>query len=49
MANLGLLLRGQPQPPDFNYYIIQFRPEGHQQPHNEVGSLRLAETPVGPH
>ena len=38
MTNFGALLMGQPHSPDLNHFVIQFRPEGHQEPHNEVGS-----------
>ena len=47
MANFGPLSRGQPHSPDVNYCVLHFQPEGHQEPHSEVGSLSLAEHLVG--
>ena len=46
-ANFGPLSRGQPQSPDVNHCILHFRPEGHREPRNKVGSLSLAERLVG--
>ena len=40
MANFGPLSRGQPHSPDFNHCILHIRPEGHWEPHSEVGSLK---------
>ena len=42
MANFGLLSKGQPHSPDVNHWVLHFRPEGHREPHNEVGSLNPA-------
>ena len=47
MANFGPLSRGQPHSPDVNHCVLHFRPEGHREPHNEVGSLSPAEHLVG--
>ena len=48
MANFGPLSRGQPHSPDVNHCVfLHFRPEGHREPRNEVGSLSLAEHLVG--
>ena len=33
--------------PNVNQYVIQFRPEHHQEPHDRVGSLNLAKSLVG--
>ena len=47
MANFGPLLGEQPHLPDVNHCALLFRPKGHREPHNEVGSLSLAERLVG--
>ena len=47
MANFGPLSRGHPHPPNVNHCVLHFRPEGHREPRNEVGSLSLAERLVG--
>ena len=47
MANFELLLTVQPHSPNVNHCIIHFQLEGHQEPHNEVGSLSLAEHLMG--
>ena len=39
--------RGQPHSPDVNHCVLHFRPEGHREPRNEVGSLSPAEHLVG--
>ena len=41
------LSRGQPHSPDVNHCILHFQPEGYREPHNEVGTLSLAERLVG--
>ena len=46
-VNFGPLLRGQTHAPDVNHCVLHFRPEGHQEPCNEVGSLSSAEHLVG--
>ena len=46
-ANFGPLSRGQPHSPDVNHCVLHFRPEGHREPRNEVGSLSPAERLVG--
>ena len=46
-TNFGKLLRGQPHSPHVNHCVLHFQPEGHQEPHKEVGSLSLAECLVG--
>ena len=47
MANFGPLSRGQPHSPDVNHCVLHFRPEGHREPHNKVGSLSPVERLVG--
>ena len=42
-ANFGSLSRGQPHSPDVSQCVLNFWPEGHWEPRNEVGSLNLAE------
>lgn len=37
------IIEGQPHSPDFNHCIIQFRPVGHREPRNKVGSIRATE------
>ena len=43
MANFGRLSGGQPHSLDVNHCVLHFRPEGHWEPCNEVGSLSQAE------
>ena len=47
MANFGPLSRGQPHSPDVNHCVLHFRPEGHREPRNEVGSLSPAKRLLG--
>ena len=47
MAKFGPLSRGQPHSPDVNHCVLHFRPEGHREPHSEVGFLSQAECLVG--
>ena len=46
MTNFGPLLGEQPHSPDVNHCALLFWPED-REPHNEVGSLSLAERLVG--
>ena len=45
--NFGPLSREHPHSPDINYCILTYSTEAHREPHNEVGSLSLAECLVG--
>ena len=47
MANFGPLSRGPPHSPDVNHCVLHFRPGGHREPRNEVGSLSPVEHLVG--
>ena len=47
MANFGPLSRGQPHSSVVNHCVLHFRPKGHQEPHNKVGSQILAKHLVG--
>ena len=47
MVNLGPLPSRQPHSHDVNHCVIHFRPEGRQDPRNEVGSLIPAIPLVG--
>ena len=47
MPNFGPLSRGQPHSPDVNHCVLHFQPDGHWEPCNKVGSLRLAKHIVG--
>ena len=46
-GQLWAIIEGQPHPPDVNHCVLHFRPEGHQDPRNKVGSLSPAERLVG--
>ena len=46
-APLPTLGRGQPHPLDVNHCVLYFRPEGHEEPRSDVGSLSPAERLVG--
>ena len=46
-ANFGPLSRGQPHSPNLNHCVLHSRPEGHQEPRNEVESLSLVEHLLG--
>ena len=48
-VNFGSLTKGYPQSADVNHCVlaINFRPEGHQEPCNEIGSLNPADQPIG--
>ena len=46
-ANFGPFSRGQPYYPMLITVFVQVQPEGHQEPHNKVGSLSPAERLVG--
>lgn len=48
LADFEPFWRGQPHSPDLNHCIfIYFQPEGHMEPHNEVGSLGPANYQMG--
>ena len=46
-ANFGPLSRGQPHSPNVNHCLLHFRPKGHWEPRNKVGSLNPAKHLVG--
>ena len=46
-ANFGPLSRGQPDSPDVNHCVLHIQPEGHREPHSEVGFLSPATCLVG--
>ena len=47
MATLGHFPGGRPHSRDVNHCVLHFRPEGHPESRNEVGSLGLAKGLVG--
>ena len=46
-GQLRAIIEGQPHSPDVNHCILHIRPEGHREPHSEVGSLSPAERLAG--
>ena len=48
-SQLWVINEGYPQSADVNHCVlaINFRPEGHQEPCNEIGSLNPADQPIG--